>query len=1684
MNGTMNGIAALEGFDYQAMVALELMLQHFDLHGINAQARPEGIDDLDLVHIDDQGISQRAFVQIKKPRQGADGLRAPSPWTLRDVVEELLTPRWSELQSERTEVRWVLGDALGEDASALLGRGSDTEISAARRAAAELVVRALRLAPLPDGSTAPEWHSPFRGGTSPQGSVDDAKLRWSKSFGRRATRSGLDAVAIANWTRATELAHTVLDQVLHRVVPVAPHAEAPVLRDRLIQSLAGRFGLDEQDVRNVLFRNLRGYVDDIARARGTWIGLATLEQEIVNVWPRRVATVSPPPLPRPYLPRLSWITDLAQRTGAVFGPSGAGKTTSATELYEYLRNAEPESAVLYAEVRADTAWRNVLEGVAHAIGRRGATAPYALLPSVRAGDEEALIAMADAVEHAATRVALIVDLVDGTTTPAFRRDLAQFAQRLSARPRTRLWVFGQEDALADLSDVERNVRGLARVPAAGLDWEAFVALADLHGVHGRTELHPVYQALAAGRTTGVPPRIADAVLRLGSVNAALLAAQSDDVLLAADTQRYNHLGSDARAALAALACLTYPFQIEEADAIFPSLAVAAGVRAGVSAGLLHPFGDGRFEFHETVRRNVLAQQASAVTKSHHRRLADTYAASGDRVLEAHHAEQAGLSDQARESGRAAFFDPSSADQVAERAVARGWVSSVEVLQLLRNNPNGPYGWWQALHQGIDDATAFALLTWWREALSQRGAHQVVWQVPRAVVDARPDLLPDLLEIVAASPDVDGGHHGANALGIALRDHPFAEAVVLGRFERATATERHALADCLRLSRSPGCLARWLAHLVETGKSPRDISGVELSEVHVVAIVDVLPDVESSQLILRRDWGFGAATPFLWVNREAIGAATARLLEDDSLAPRRARVSLRLLGITGNQGLFDAARRWGRRQGDAQSVALTAPLLVDEMVWRQELARMSLEPSFNASARVAAYAMYVQTGDGGAELLEQISESSPEIEGVCRFTAGLSFVHRPTLFALDMLIAESRGEAEAGTLQHFGIALAKASHFADGPDALAAAERLVALLGIQSDNVRVPVLHALGMLRQPVAREACVSLAMAESGTPIGVLAVVASCASRPNHLSEVRDALAANPELGWLESALAGRFQDADAVPSMIAVARDTERHWSERRRALFTLERLPYSADVDEAIDSILMEQSALGALDTMNGQLSESLAGLMQDDPLLFAELWSRGEEGFVEVLSPVIGNHDGLGVRATSEQIDGCLRAVWRAADGLGTPGTRGSAVIAKVCDQIQVLQVQSAALRLARTFERKAVLECVMATSNVPWLVFRALIERTQVLPHSPADASRWAELVVRGPCGADSAVQPSMWNVLRPFLATTAPMRPAPSSIDSVIPILTATDLHRLLDEERQAPRPARLADMDDEALASLVGRLALDDDNLVVEMPGTSNGAVRVALTTDGATLRAPATQHTGRKGDRIGLRARLAARFPERVPVEWLESDRRGYSFVQSLIDALADEGDPVHALVVLRRVSHNAAEIVRPRSNFYRLGQIADDNLVDWVNSLAGAGGATEVAAIASFARQATADRVLPLLWRIMRRVQGHVVEKGAVVSHEVDDPWRRAFVDILLAKRLRDVPGAGAWLAEMLAKTKYWLTRDWIIEAMASFPSTWFTVEIEARQRFEYAHLQVPGSRKAEEIAHTLFWATRDGGQARTA
>ena len=102
----------------------------------------------------------------------------------------------------------------------------------------------------------------------------------------------------------------------------------------------------------------------------------------------------------------------------------------------------------------------MLVGVAFHLRRVGIRDPFAVSVESDAGNELALARLARSFSTVPRDILLLVDIVDGTCTPAFARDLATFIRALSTSV-CRIAVFGQESALRELSAVERYEQGVS-----------------------------------------------------------------------------------------------------------------------------------------------------------------------------------------------------------------------------------------------------------------------------------------------------------------------------------------------------------------------------------------------------------------------------------------------------------------------------------------------------------------------------------------------------------------------------------------------------------------------------------------------------------------------------------------------------------------------------------------------------------------------------------------------------------------------------------------------------------------------------------------------------------------------------------------------------------------------------------------------------------------------------------------------------------------------------------------------------------------------------------------------------------------------------------------------------------------------------------------------------------------------
>lgn len=684
------GISAIRGFDYQATVILDLLFDHFDRYGPSASVRPEGGDDLDL-RWTDAGVDHRRFVQIKKPVEDDQTRPNPSPWTLVDIVPKLLPDAFDRLVGNDREQVWVIGDPVAAPVRSLFNAGVEAPAKATGsywKVVHRLARSKAKLA-LPAGSDADKAASRWWGPKSLSSDPEEAQTALSAVANTFGKGHGVAGAAFAErYAQEAARLHADLPDVLGRIQILDANGAEVEVAGRVMQRLEQRYGLQRATVEHTLFRNLRGFINDIAKQPERSFDFDEFETELRCVWPQMVPIKTPPPLEDDHIRRPALTAEFTdQWTGTaveVVGISGSGKTLLATEIINRSRQLHPDRLALYAEVRGGTSLRDCLVGAAFHLRRHGVPRPFAVAIQPDQANEGVLAALARAFSEMPCEGLLLLDLVEGSEPPGFTRDLAAFVRALLPSA-LRVVVFGQERALRELTTVERTQLGVRSLDAPGLTFEEFVALVGRRRPEpDRVQLWSLYQQITAGRAAGLNVSLAQALARSPTTDemVAIAAHPAEDRLAYAEQSRFTRVTDSARAAAEKLTCFALPFRRPDAEVVFPDDNVGLAIRELLNLGLLRGQGDGTYEMHETVRAGLEELIAPQTSRDAHNALAAWHQGQDQTGAVVFHLERAGRIDEARAQAREAFLAGKSWTALWPYIARHRLVSAAEVVTLV------------------------------------------------------------------------------------------------------------------------------------------------------------------------------------------------------------------------------------------------------------------------------------------------------------------------------------------------------------------------------------------------------------------------------------------------------------------------------------------------------------------------------------------------------------------------------------------------------------------------------------------------------------------------------------------------------------------------------------------------------------------------------------------------------------------------------------------------------------------------------------------------------------------------------------------------------------------------------------------------------------------------------------------
>jgi hypothetical protein len=1694
------GIHAIRGFDYQATVILDLVLDHFDLHGASAYVRPEGLDDLDLGVVTGQ-VERRLYAQIKKPSEDAYGTPTSSLWTVTRAANELLPGTIERLSANTHCQSWILGDAVAPELQSLVKAG-DAAFETAPAAYVEIVhLLAKDRSRVVEGLSASPKRQLERWRTSANSGGDLSQT--ASAFADAARAAGVSDDAVARYLAEQGRVNALLPDVLERTDLRSTYGSESDVAIRVCARLETRYQLRREVVSDTLFRNLRGFINDVSKMPGRRFDRDEFELEVRCVWPSMVPIKEPPPLPEWHILRgdlVSTITGTQPWNALeVVGISGSGKTSLAAEAIAHSREAEIDRITYYVEVRGDETMRNVLVGLAFHLRRRGIPEPFGLALRPTIPDEAMLADVAGVLGNLSQPILLVMDLVDGSCSQQFARDLAAFVRALTPG-KLRLAVFGQQASLSELSPFDRERHSVERLDIRGFTFEEFVRLcARTYPDPDRAQLWDVYQHVTAGRAAGLFAKFAESLAGLESIELMQAnAARPPDIFLQeAERRRFANLSHGARSAAEKLMCYALPFRPKDAAEVFPSENVGLAVRELLALGLLRKQDEDALEMHEIVRAGLEESIALATRKSAHTALAAWYAARNQITAQILHLDRAGTITVAHALARGLFLQGEHWDALVPYVARNHLLTGLEVAALLTKPepPQQAYLLPDLLRQLGDASTAEALLDEVRRQAARFDKdYSWAWKMVEAILACDQERLHPLIEFALEKPDIPGGgmtrfeYVSTGARRFAVRIAP----ETLALFQRQQPEIKLRMLSVMLLDRRREVLRPAFEFLASYqappdwrrygGSAPGSLPLRLSRKEDVVEFLAAIPLVQPAELITAKSALLGPFAGFAWSQRGLLRTHCADILaaatEDDTVLQN----AIRVIAFLGDPRLARLCERLLARDGMVHTFGKLAPALNPATVDIQQYESRLLDPDRDLQDRVACLTILAAVGGDLGKLLRRLNEFDQKNYRLWKFLFLGASVTSPFEDAIPLL-EEHLFSQETDKTPVFTPILSRLGEL-ETPQSTA---MLLRALSHSDPRVRFVAATTLSQHRTRGVLPSLLAQAAQETEPAVAQTEVIAAIASGPSASDDFSMVWprALQPEV-W-RCVLAERLSDASSRDVLVRLATSAGTHWQVRRAAILAASRLPYEVALEEIASSVLAERSPF-SVDQSNSLTPHSLlATLLQSEAGAMLPRFIAGRERFVGLFGSIFG-------AAWAEAMDGPLPTGEQAANWLfdrlsyhGWPRNGQAADL--TLWELRIPLLHAAVLRGFRLCKRTDLLERQLGTAHSEWFLTRCLCELGKVGALNP---KKFDEV--------KAAVAESTWSQ-SPFIAkvlnTLGGSHPAPDSLHSIDPAPAP----------QPDAKPARIGYV--EVVLLLTGHDAPGDVQppVVIEVAtqqelehlarllAPHNDYSQAATTSTPSVAFMPGGAHAvgganlkivdNRAALRRTLRPAVAAANRFGCTISWhralLLADQYD-QYLQALLDCLVAQDDSNRFYA--EWAEHE--DILMPSlSNIQRAGQITsyiDDKFLPFLRRNAFAGTDELLEAMCMIAVRIESPRVDEVLASLLYRWTQRFDRKVQAPQHAQNYPLWRAFGALTRHKRFGLVPGWESRLLGVLQCNIMWYQKNQIVRVLEKSRCSYIPLESMLFRTENFEHYWSDEVDRLDEACQRLFGDIAPEGAAR--
>ncbi len=1340
----MSGLQALRGFDYQITVTLDLLLSRFESDS-DSKARPEGIDDLVL-----RSQGEVHYIQVKKPRETADGIGTRKEWSLTEIAADLVPGAIQRLGGNLHLQEFILGDEVDSAVSAVFQAGASAPTLAPTEywTLCHLLARngseVASKAPTKEDKFAIERWRPTK-----ELSSHDSVVGAYTSEGHK---HGVPSTELERYREGLEQIHAVLPDILSRTRIRCTFGTELEIREKVKGVLAQRYGLSSEVVEHTLVRNLRGFIQDISVQSNRWIDKTEFEFELRNIWPRMNVVTNPPEAEGDDIDRTFLIDEIVQQTKRapleVVGASGSGKTKVAAALARRFEEASAQSRALYAPVRVEHSLRDVLRGVAFHLRRYGLVEPFAVVVDPSFADEEAISRWVSALAASPFPLLIILDLVEGDCSDSFAQELA-VALKKNLKS-VGFVVFGQRSAFRQLSLLERESLGIAQpMEMPGFSFEEFceVATRSSNTSNDSQQLSEIFRKLTKGRSAGLLARLADTLGRASSLaEMDKLASMSPEAALAeADRARYYNIPEVLRSAVDRLTCFALPFEVSEAVTAFPNERIGEAVRELFSRGLLRQHGNGLFEMHETIRAGLESLSAPDFQRSSHELLATYYQARSAIVPSIYHLDRSGQDKQAHNIARDAFVKAQNRGGLADYVGRHRLLSKKDCLALIFNDGlmDGFYYLPSIVLHLSDASIARDILKRVRKDPKRFDSdYRWAWWVVELVLTSDPTQLFQLV-VFAIAGERKGYEDRLDFLAQGVRRVAVeVSEPLIAHFNIQPVEVKWKLAKLLLRDVRRNVLGPVLSFVekesIEEEESTRRLETpgwdhpIHLgSELEVIEFLAAIPMPEVSTMISRHSVCFGQLAPWIWNLRGSLRSHCANLTRSD-LEPEVLLNAFRVLVFLGDASALTLAERFLERNDKVGAFACFLPALLPAHANVESYKERLLDISQDVVRRSSWLSVLMHLGVSGDLLFDSLMERDDQNRTLWEFMFVMNSVRNPCVSAIAplerMLVEDKKKERSTFAPMVMKIGELPGSE---------AESFLLRMIQEQDANLRLCAALGLQLRRIPGAVDALVQAAVKESIPQVHSALLIAAIACHPSSVDSLRGAWREGSTSTKWRAILASRLGESNEEGNLVRIACDRAASWRTRRAAILAVERNERALT---QIYPVVMAERSRFTIDTHSSLLGHHLlSSLTEDEAQAMHRRFGNGKAKFVSLFGDILEGWRSK-MMWPEDSPTGRDAAAWL-YDELKTEGwPQEFGAVYRVLDALHIPILQGAVLRGVRLCGRTDALEAVITSADSVWLLARAICESFKGERTSLEKHQRVADLARENPLSSHWCVK--------------------------------------------------------------------------------------------------------------------------------------------------------------------------------------------------------------------------------------------------------------------------------------------------------------------------------------------------------